>query len=173
MSLRPRPLSCYSPRVKHSFSDSEKRRPGGSGRWEDDEPTEAISLPPGWLDTHPPPQPDLDVRPREPRPVPSDRRALGLTAIRVIAYLTGLIQGLLLVRVFFRAIGANPVAPAAQWVYTLSEPLIAPFAGLLPDPRAGDYVLELTTLFAVVVYTIAGFLLRRLMAVGSPTRPVR
>lgn len=171
--MRPPPKSCYSPRVKRPFGDPERNRPDSGDRWEDDETTEVISLPPGWLDTHPPSRPDFDAAPREPRPVPTNRPALGLTAVRVINYLTGLIQGLLLVRVFFRAIGANPTAPAAQWVYTLSEPLIAPFAGLLPDPRAGEYVLELTTLFAVVVYTIAGFLLRRLMAFGAPARAVR
>ena len=90
------------------------------------------------------------------------RRLEARQACRIVAYLTGLIQGLLLVRFVFRLIGANPTTLAVQWVDGLSDPLVFLFADLFPTPRAGQFSLEIYVLFALFFYTLVGFLLKRL-----------
>lgn len=82
--------------------------------------------------------------------------------ILVIGYLTGLTQGLLLIRVAFMILGANPAAPAAAWVYAGTAPLVFLFENLFPTLRAGGSAIELHVLFAIAFYTSLGFGLKRL-----------
>ena len=109
----------------------------------------------------PPERPPPAYRPR--RLVAGQPRALSIRqACRVVAYLTGLVQGLLLVRFVFHLIGANPATLAVQWVDGLSQPLVFIFEDLFPIPRAGPFSLEIYVFFALFLYTALGFLLKRL-----------
>ncbi len=110
----------------------------------------------------PPERRPAAYRPRQL--LPRRPRALSVRqACRVVVYLTGLIQGLLLVRFVFHLIGANAATLAVQWVDGLSQPLVFIFEDLFPTPRAGPFSLEIDVLFALVFYTAVGFLLKRLL----------
>ena len=127
-----------------------------------DQPTQPIPVAAYWPD-----QPAASPAPpgADPagRPAWSPRAFTVYRATRVVSYLTGLIQGLLLVRFAFRLIGANPAAPAVRWVYDLSHPFVFPFENLLPTPSAGPFALELYVLFALVFYAVVGLGLKRLL----------
>lgn len=57
-------------------------------------------------------------------------------------------------RIFLKAIGANPNAGFANFVYTLTGPFLTPFAGLVVNPSFSNFILEITSIIAVLVYLI-------------------
>ena len=68
---------------------------------------------------------------------------------------------LLLLGFFLLLFGANPDAPFAEWVYRGLERVMAPFRGLFePVPLDGRSVLDVSILFAMIVYGLAAFALK-------------
>jgi len=47
----------------------------------------------------------------------------------------GILEGLLGIRFVLGLLGANPAAGFAQFIYGITDPLIAPFVGLFGQPR--------------------------------------
>jgi len=86
----------------------------------------------------------------------------------IISAVFGFIELMLGLRFFFRLFGANPDNLLVSWVYHISAPLIAPFAGIFGQPVTTEGVVvtavfELSTLIALVVYAIvAGIALQLL-----------
>jgi hypothetical protein len=90
------------------------------------------------------------------------RRANSARAVQAIYLVFGLIEGLLLIRFFLRALAANPDAGFAQAVYAVTGVLVAPFMGLFGTPQiATGAALELSTLIALIVYAGIGWLIAR------------
>jgi hypothetical protein len=70
-------------------------------------------------------------------------------------------------RFVFQLLGANGSSPFVAWIYNMSTPLVAPFAGIFgqtTNPTAGAIsgsVFEPATLVALIVYgLIAGLIVR-------------
>lgn len=60
--------------------------------------------------------------------------------------------------------GANPDAAFAEWVYRTLTRVMAPFRGLFePLPLDGRSVLDVSILFAMIVYGLAALLLHALI----------
>jgi uncharacterized protein YggT (Ycf19 family) len=71
-----------------------------------------------------------------------------------------LVEALLGLRVILKFFGANPATPFVNWVYETSEPLLTPFSGMFPAPVIeGRFVLEFSTLFALIIYGLIAYLL--------------
>jgi uncharacterized protein YggT (Ycf19 family) len=71
---------------------------------------------------------------------------------------------LLLLGFFLLSFGANPDAPFAEWVYRSLTRVMAPFRGLFePVPLDGRSVVDLSILFAMIVYGIAALVLKALI----------
>jgi hypothetical protein len=88
-----------------------------------------------------------------------------LTALRVnmmVYWIFGLIEGLIAIRFVLKALGAEPTAGFAQFIYGITAPLVAPFVGLFGNPGSSGSVLELNSLIAMVVYALVGWLISRL-----------
>jgi hypothetical protein len=82
--------------------------------------------------------------------------------VQAIYVLFGVIEGLLLIRFFLRALAANPDAGFAQVVYTITGVLVGPFSGLFGTPQISTgAALEVSTLVALIVYAGIGWLLAR------------
>lgn len=82
-----------------------------------------------------------------------------------IGFIIGIFELFLGFRFIFRLLGANPATPFVGWLYETTDPLISPFRGIFPTPRIeGVFVVEFTTLVALLVYMIAGYLLLELIA---------
>jgi len=98
-----------------------------------------------------------------------------LAAVRVqqmIYWIFGLIEGLVAIRFVLKALGANPNAGFAEFIYGITAPLIAPFVGLFgtPSPVQGS-VLELHSIVAIIVYALLAWLLAKLAwIVGGDSR---
>jgi uncharacterized protein YggT (Ycf19 family) len=65
---------------------------------------------------------------------------------------------------FLLLFGANPDAPFAEWIYRALNRVMAPFRGLFePVQLNGDSVLDVSIVFAMIVYGIAAMALRALI----------
>jgi hypothetical protein len=99
------------------------------------------------------------------------RRLFAMRLQQLIYWVFGLIEGLLAIRFVLKALGANPSAGFAQFVYGITDILVAPFVGLFGTPRASGSVLDLNALVAMVVYLLVAWLLGRLVwIVAGDTR---
>ena len=91
-----------------------------------------------------------------------------ITPPRLIAILinliTGLIEGLLGLRIILKLFGASMSAPFVRWVYETTQPLLTPFIGMFPSPKLLEvFIIEFSALFALMVYIFIGYLATELL----------
>ena len=94
-----------------------------------------------------------------------------VAVVRSARALTYLVYGfviaalvILLLGFFLLLFGANPDAPFAEWVYRALRRVMAPFRGLFESVRLdGRSVLDLSILFAMIVYGIVALFLNALI----------
>jgi hypothetical protein len=84
--------------------------------------------------------------------------------VRIIFFIFGVFELLLALRIILRLLAANPGNGFADFVYAVSNPLVAPFANLFANPTlSANSVLELTTIAAMIVYAIAAWIIGRVI----------
>ncbi len=88
----------------------------------------------------------------------------------IIYFIFGLLVFIVAVRFVFRLLGANPSNGFVATIYSLSAPLVAPFAGIFGQPTGIDEALaggvfEWASLIAIVVYGLIAAVVSR--AAGS------
>jgi hypothetical protein len=84
--------------------------------------------------------------------------------VNIVYFLFGALELLLAVRLILYLIGANLDNSFASFITDLSDPFVALFASLLKNPTLGTTgVFEVTTLIAMLVYTIVVWLMSRLI----------
>lgn len=84
----------------------------------------------------------------------------------LLNFVVGLVIAVLSLRFILKLFGANPQAGFVSWTYETTAPLLQPFIAAFPTPSIkGGFTLEFTTLFAILVYAVAGFLLQELITV--------
>lgn len=72
----------------------------------------------------------------------------------------------LFLRFLFRLFGANPGAPFVKSLYQSTSPLLSPFDGIFrPYVIEKGYVIEFSTLIAIVMYMLVAWLLIALVSV--------
>jgi hypothetical protein len=90
------------------------------------------------------------------------RRANSNRLVQAVYLVFGVVEALLLIRFFLRALAANADAGFAQVIYGITAVLVAPFSGLFGTPQiASGAALEVSTLLALVVYAAMGWLVAR------------
>lgn len=91
-----------------------------------------------------------------------------LSLAQVVVYVTyGVVvfaEIVLLFRIFLLLFNANPNTPFVQFIYNTSSDFLAPFRGIFPPhiTQSGGY-LDVTAIFALVVYLIIAVLVQSLM----------
>jgi uncharacterized protein YggT (Ycf19 family) len=88
-----------------------------------------------------------------------------------IYLLFGIIDGLLLIRLVLKLLGANPHVGFASFTYGVTDFLLAPFRGLLPTYVSGQSVFELSLVIAILIYSLVALALAR-VAVLTLSRTV-
>jgi uncharacterized protein YggT (Ycf19 family) len=91
------------------------------------------------------------------------RRLAAYRLTQLIYWVFALIEGLIAIRLILKALGANPNAGFAQFIYGITTPLVAPFLGLFANPAYQNSVLELSSIVALVVYALVAWLLGKLV----------
>ncbi len=104
----------------------------------------------------------------------SDRHHAAVLVNRAVYLVFGVITGLLLIRFVLKALGASENAAFTSFIYGLTEPLLAPFAGMFGTPATEQgSVLELHTLVAIIVYALLAWVISAVLnLLLSPRRTV-
>jgi hypothetical protein len=89
-------------------------------------------------------------------------------ATQVVWYIAGVIEVILGLRFILRLLGANPAAGFVDAVYTVSQPLMAPFANIVRNAQVSGSVFDWNTLIAMVVYWMLAWAIVRMFFIGRP-----
>jgi uncharacterized membrane protein len=105
----------------------------------------------------------------------ANRRIAAYRVNQMVYWIFGLIEGLILIRIVLKMLGANSAAGFAEFIYGVTAPLVAPFVGLFSNPGSQGSVLELHSIAALIAYALLGWLIARLawILVGESRSAVR
>jgi hypothetical protein len=84
-------------------------------------------------------------------------------ATNLIWWFTGIVEGLIGLRVALRMIAANPGNPFANFIYTLSDIFLWPFQTLVNNPSSEGVVLEVSSIIAMIVYLLLAWVFVELL----------
>jgi len=98
------------------------------------------------------------------RDVGSERRQQLDRVSQLIWLLLGIADGLIALRVILKLIAANPENDFADFIYSITKPLVSPFFGITGTPAANGSVLEIGSIIAMVVYFFAAWIVVRLIS---------
>ncbi len=109
------------------------------------------------------------------RQVVEDPSASGRVLVARIAGLIWLLFGvldvLIVLRVVLKFIAANPTNGFSSFIYSFTDIFLSPFNNLIASPIVGSGVFEISSLVALIVYTLVGWLLVRLFRlIFTPAR---
>ncbi|MGB8644826.1 MAG: YggT family protein [Anaerolineae bacterium] len=91
------------------------------------------------------------------------RRLILYRTRQAIGVILAFVEGLIAIRFILRLFGANPDAGFAQFIYGLTAPLVAPFAGLFGTPLFGGSAFEFTSLVAMLIYVLLAWVIVKLI----------
>lgn len=87
---------------------------------------------------------------------------------RVVYLVYGIISALLALRFVLMLLGANRGNAFTDFIFTVTQPLVAPFFGMFNyDPTYGTSRFELETLIAIAVYGLLAWVIVRLLTIGD------
>ena len=86
-------------------------------------------------------------------------------ATQLVYLLFGVIDGLLLIRLVLKLLGANPHAGFASFTYGVSGFFLMPFKNLLPAIGNEQSLLEMSVVVAILVYALLAWTLARLVEI--------
>ena len=89
----------------------------------------------------------------------------GWRAVQLVYLLFGVIDGLLVIRLVLKLLGANPHAGFANWIYSLTDFFMGPFKNLLPSIGTDQSIIELSLVVAILFYALVGWALARFVAI--------
>ncbi len=93
-----------------------------------------------------------------------------LLAINLVNFFLAIVEGFLGLRFLLKLFGANANNAFVGWIYDMSAVLLEPFRGIFPaHVFENRYVLEFSTLFAMMVYAIVALIL--IYLIGLITAP--
>lgn len=98
----------------------------------------------------------------------ADTVSNAVIARRVVYYVTGFIVALLALRIVLLLLAANQGTPFVDFVYGLSGIFAAPFYGIFSyQPSYGQSVFEISSVIAILVYSLAGMGIAKLFTLTS------
>jgi hypothetical protein len=92
-----------------------------------------------------------------------ERRIFTFKASQLIWLLLGILEALIALRIGLRLIGANPDSPIVALIYGFTNLFLFPFTGLINSPTAGNMVLELSSMFAMLIYGLIAWAVERVV----------
>src|SRR5688572_3688630 len=76
-------------------------------------------------------------------------------SVRIVSYILGVIEVILAIRFLLALFGANRANDFANFVFSVSQPLVQPFFSLFGyTPRYGSSQLEMYTWVAMLIYAV-------------------
>ena len=95
---------------------------------------------------------------REPE---REQRIFSFKATQLVWLLFGVLEALIALRIGLKLIGANPESPIVALIYGLTFLFLFPFEGLVASPTVGSMVLEISSMFAMLIYALIAWVVER------------
>lgn len=92
---------------------------------------------------------------------PRTQKAFADKVTQFVWLVFSVLESVLSLRFLLKLLGANPNSPISHFIFEITRPFLVPFHSLLGQPRVGDMVFEATTLVAVLIYALAGWVIIR------------
>lgn len=86
-------------------------------------------------------------------------------AYEAIYLVFAIIVAAIIIRVLLKVLGANTAVAFTSFMYGVTDPMLAPFRGILPTFASGRTVFESSALIAILIYGVIGLVLARLVAI--------
>lgn len=88
---------------------------------------------------------------------------------KLVNIVVEIIEAILGIHILLKLFQANTDVPFVRWMFDLSAPLLRPFKGIFKEMVFQDhYVLDLSALFALIIYGIVGYLV--MLLIGAVER---
>jgi hypothetical protein len=98
----------------------------------------------------------------------TERVSSAVVAQRVVWFIVGVIDALIAIRFVLLLLGANHDAGFVDFIYSVTNVLVAPFTGIFGQPTYGVSVFEISSLLAILIYTLIGYGIARLLTLTRP-----
>jgi uncharacterized protein YggT (Ycf19 family) len=86
----------------------------------------------------------------------------GWRAGQIVYTIGAIVAVLIVIRIIFELLAANPNAGFSNLIYTITAPLVAPFQGVFPTPQSHGSILDLAAVLAIIVYALLTWGIARL-----------
>jgi len=90
-----------------------------------------------------------------------EQRIFSFKATQLVWLLFGVLEALIALRIGLKLIGANPESPIVALIYGLTFLFLFPFEGLVASPTVGGMVLEISSMFAMLIYALIAWAVER------------
>jgi hypothetical protein len=90
-----------------------------------------------------------------------EQRIFTFKVTQLIWLFLGILEALIALRIGLKLIGANPGSPIVALIYGFTNLFLFPFEGMIATPTAGGMVLELSSLFAMMIYALIAWAVER------------
>jgi hypothetical protein len=90
-----------------------------------------------------------------------EQRIFSFKATQLVWLLFGVLEALIALRIGLKLIGANPESPIVALIYGLTFLFLFPFEGLVASPTVGGIVLEISSIFAMLIYALIAWAVER------------
>ncbi len=92
-----------------------------------------------------------------------EQRIFTFKATQLIWLMLGILETMIALRIMLLLIGANAESGIVAMIYALTAPFLFPFTGLVASPSAGYMVLEVSSMFAMLVYALLAWAVERIV----------
>ncbi|MBI5298414.1 MAG: YggT family protein [Chloroflexi bacterium] len=90
-----------------------------------------------------------------------EQRVFSFKATQLVWLLFGILEALIALRIGLMLVGANPNSPIVALIYGITYLFLFPFTGLIGSPTYGSFVLELSSMFAMLIYALIAWAMER------------
>jgi hypothetical protein len=92
-----------------------------------------------------------------------ERRIFTFKATQLVWLLFGILEALIALRIGLKLIGANPDSQIVNLIYGITALFLFPFKDLIGSPTSGNMVLELSSMFAMLIYGLIAWVIERIV----------
>jgi hypothetical protein len=92
-----------------------------------------------------------------------EQRIFTFKATQFVWLLFGALEVLIALRIGLLLIGANPNSPIVALIYGFTYLFLFPFTGLIGSPTTGNMVLEISSIFAMLIYALIAWAIERVV----------
>lgn len=90
-----------------------------------------------------------------------EQRIFSFKATQLVWLLFGILIGLIALRIGLKLIGANPESTVVAVIYGFTSLFLFPFANLISSPAIGNMQLELSSMFAILIYALIAWVIAK------------